>query len=156
GAPAGTTSSASPIFQWSAASGASGYKIEVVDNTGGANTLVIGPTTVSGTSYTPGSPLTVGHTYQWHLLATDSSGATSSWSSPLTFHVVPSSPSLFSPSGTTSSATPQFLWQPVAGAVTYQVQVTDTSDGSSRISAYVNQPSLVSGIPLTSGHTYRW
>jgi hypothetical protein len=157
--PSGTTSAAEPMFLWSLAAGATSYQIEVMEITAGANSIVIGPTSIVGTSYTPGSPLSVGHTYQWQVLATDSSGASSPWSSPLTFHILPSTPSPIFPIGTTILTMPQLQWVPVSGAVSYQVQVTDTTDGASTVivaPSAVGQPPFTLATQLTPGHSYQW
>ncbi len=90
-APGGTITTAGPTFAWSAVPGAAGYRVEIADVTGGASILVVGPTNVAGTSYSPAAVLTPGHTYQWQVAAFDSAGVMGPWSSPTTFLI--SSPS---------------------------------------------------------------
>jgi hypothetical protein len=91
--PSGTTTT-TPTFQWSAVTHAAGYEIEILDTTNHTVGYVVYPTPVSGTSYTPGTPLTPGHTYQWQVLAYDSLGATSAWSSPTLFSIPRTTPTI--------------------------------------------------------------
>jgi hypothetical protein len=51
-------------------------------------------------------------------------GEPGSWSAPLTFTVSPA-PQLISPSVSTFDRTPEFKWTAVAGAVSYELRVTD-------------------------------
>ena len=67
--PSGTVSSAQPSLRWSTVAGASGYGVEIVDKTPGARTSAFPLANVSGTTYTPGSPLQAGHTYIWQVIA---------------------------------------------------------------------------------------
>jgi len=103
-APSGPTPSTTPALMWAASAGAAGYQVEIADITGGGDTIVLPPTNVVDTSYTPSAPLTVGHTYQWQVLAYDSSGADSTWSSPSTFSIA-STPTPTPPPTPTSTPT---------------------------------------------------
>ncbi len=157
--PSGTTDLTTPMFQWSPAAGAAGYQFELTDVTGGGDTVVVGPTNVGGTSYTPAGALTVGHTYQWQVLTHDSSGADSAWSSPVTFHIVPPPPSLISPAGTTTSTTPTFQWSAAAGAAGYQIEIADVTGGGDAVILAPTKVAVLTytlAAPLTAGHTYQW
>ncbi len=157
--PSGTTDLTTPMFQWSPAAGAAGYQFELTDVTGGGDTVVVGPTNVGGTSYTPAGALTVGHTYQWQVLADDSSGADSAWSSPVTFQIVPPPPSLISPAGTTTSTTPTFQWTAAAGAAGYQIEIADVTGGGDAVILAPTKVAVLTytlAAPLTAGHTYQW
>ncbi len=63
--------STTPIFSWSSVSGAANYVLTLTDLT--ANTA-LAPISVTGTSYTPSTPLTMGDSYQWQVQAVDSLG----------------------------------------------------------------------------------
>ena len=68
-----------PTCSWSAVAGATGYYLDLVDTTSGQTVLSSAP--VSGTSYTPSSPLTAGDTYKWRVMAYNSGGGLQSdWS----------------------------------------------------------------------------
>ena len=58
--------------------GATGYYLDLVDQTTGQTVLSSVP--VSGTSYTPSTPLTAGDTYKWRVMAYNSTGLQSPWS----------------------------------------------------------------------------
>ena len=61
-----------PTVSWSAVFGASGYYIDLVDQT--TNQVILTSAPVNGTSYTPSTPLAVGDTYQWRVMAYSSGG----------------------------------------------------------------------------------
>jgi hypothetical protein len=67
-----------PTASWSAVFGASGYYIDLVDQT--TSQVVLDSAPVSGTSYTPSTPLTAGDTYEWRVMAYNSGGLQSGWS----------------------------------------------------------------------------
>ena len=83
-------SGTTPTFRWSAVLTAVGYQVEVFDTTNGTLTSPQTPITVlNATSYTMGTPLTPGHTYQWEVAALDSLGQETAWSPLLNFRVSP-------------------------------------------------------------------
>ena len=104
---------ASPAFQWSPVVDATGYYIAVKDDT--INTYPIPPTAVTGTSYVPGSPLVVGHEYEWGVQAFNAKGKKGNWTSSQPFSVISLGvPTLDSPSGALSSDnSPTFVWSAV-------------------------------------------
>ena len=69
--PTGNIVSTTPTFSWTTVTGADHYAIYVYDDTAG--TAAINNPDVGGnstTSFTPSSPLTVGHQYTWYVFAT--------------------------------------------------------------------------------------
>ncbi len=66
-----------PTASWSAVLGATGYYLDLVDQTSG-QTLLSGAQ-VSGTSYTPTTPLTAGDVYEWRVMAYNSNGLQGPW-----------------------------------------------------------------------------
>ncbi len=126
----GGTAGPTPTLQWSAVANAVGYEVEILDVTAGVTGSPPSLTPVSGTSDTVSPPLTPGHDYQWQVEAYDQDGLVTLWSSPLTFHVVPSPPGLISPSGTTTATPPTFQWSASAGAAGYEIEVADTTGGA--------------------------
>jgi hypothetical protein len=85
-APAGTVGQSEPTFYWSAVSGANTYDVWVDDVTTGQS-QVLRNTNVSGNSWTPTTPLTVGQDYQWWVRAVSATGIRSAWSAAQPFHV---------------------------------------------------------------------
>jgi hypothetical protein len=157
---AGTTTSATPTFDWSAETGATGYQVQILQNVNGATTTIFSSSTLSGPPYTLGSSLTPGATYAWEVAAFDSSGAESAWSSPQTFHVPLPPPSPVSPlSGTTTTAKPTFDWSGETGATGYQIQILQTVNGATTTifsSSTLSGPPYTLGFSLTPGATYAW
>ena len=135
------------------------YKIEITDITGGGSVVVVGPTVVGTTPYTPAAPLSVGHTYQWQVAAIDASGAASPWSSPTIFHVSPAAPTPTNPpAGGETSTTPTLQWSTASDGVTYEIEITDITNGGSVVvlgPARVGTTSYTTA-PLSLGHAYQW
>jgi hypothetical protein len=63
-----------PVFQWTAAAGASSYGLEVDDDPGFASPA-ISETGIAGTTFTPGSNLEEGTTYYWRVFGENLCGA---------------------------------------------------------------------------------
>ena len=124
-APTGS-STAVPTFSWSAVEGAAHYDIFVQDMQTGQ---VVRDQIVPGTTWTPITPLTQGHPYNWWVRALDNSGLASAWSASASFSVAAlTAPVLASPTGS-SAPLPTFSWNAVAGADHYDVWVQDTKTG---------------------------
>ncbi len=62
-----------PTASWSAVAGATGYYLDLVDQTTGQT--VLSSAAVSGTSYTPSTSLTAGDTYAWRVMAYNNSAS---------------------------------------------------------------------------------
>ncbi|NOR44384.1 MAG: hypothetical protein GQ534_02270, partial [Candidatus Delongbacteria bacterium] len=121
-----------PAFDWSDASGATGYEI-LVDNNADFSSPEIN-TTTSNSNYTPGTDLTL-DTYYWKVLASNSSGDSpysSTWSFTLQAPL-PGVPTLIEPSDLSGvqDTTPYFDWSDASDAVTYDLLVDDNADFSS-------------------------
>ena len=67
-----------PTCSWSPVLGATGYYLDAWDFT--TNQAAVDNAPVSGTSYTPTSPLTIGDKYGWRVMAYNSNGLQSNWS----------------------------------------------------------------------------
>ena len=65
--PSGNILSTEPTYSWSASTGADHYYLYVYDDT--TKTVAINDPDVSGTTFTPGTALTVGHQYTWYVFA---------------------------------------------------------------------------------------
>ena len=150
---------AAPTLQWSPVTNSTGYEVEIIDTTAGANGGFPYSAAVDGTSYVPNPPLSPGHTYQWQVEAFDSQGLVTLWSVGQPFHVPLSAPGLVGPSGLTDSTTPMFQWSAAAGAATYQIEITDITAGESAVvvsTSVGGGTSYTPAAPLSVGHTYQW
>ena len=152
-APSGSTTSPQPTFTWNTVTGASLYDIWVQDrNTG----LVFRDQNVTGTSWTPASPLIRGDTFSWWVRAIDSAGSPGPWSSTMNFSIgVLPSPTLIGPVGSTSPL-PTFSWSAVAGADHYDIWLQDRNTGLVVRNTNVTGASWTPGSPLLQGDLYRW
>jgi subtilase family serine protease len=117
--------STTPVFSWSSVSGAANYVLTLTDLT--ANTT-LAPIQVTGTSYQPSTPLTLGDNLQWQVQAVDSSGDVSPLSSAQGFTVT-DAPTV------TGATTPQNV-QTTTGLV-----VTPSTVNSATVTSF-----LISGI----------
>ncbi|MEZ6132141.1 MAG: Calx-beta domain-containing protein [Planctomycetaceae bacterium] len=84
-APSGTVATATPTYTWSAVAAASRYELFVMDLS--TNTRVVTETDLTGTSFTPTTPLTENNYRVWVRAIDDSTNRVGSWSSPLEFTV---------------------------------------------------------------------
>src|SRR5262249_42533041 len=121
-APA-TVQTLTPTFTWNQATGASSYDLWVDDATS-VKSEVLRNTQISGTSWTPLTPLTPGHKYTWWVRSLGLNSS-SSWSSGATFTVA-SNLTPVTPSGslpavgvlpiTHSGILPTYNWNAITGA----------------------------------------
>ncbi len=137
------TDTAKPTLHWNPVTGATMYEVWLskISATGSAQRV----TTVDKTNATsvpvPVS-LALGN-YRFQVRAIDSEGKMTTWSLPSDFKVE-SAGKMLTPSGTTNTTTPTFTWQPVAGAVRYDLWVADKSGN-----IYVREQNLA-GTSFTS------
>jgi small neutral amino acid transporter SnatA (MarC family) len=156
--PAGTTTSLLPTFTWAAVDQADHYDVWVTDLTTGQAQVLRDPN-VSGTAWTPSTPLVQGHTYNWWVRAVSSSGGLSAWSSTQSLTVIPlATPILIGPIGPTPGSTPTFSWNPVAQADHYIIWINDLTTGQRQVFFDQNVTSTSWAPPtnLTQGDTYIW
>lgn len=156
-----------PAFTWSAVPGADRYDLSVDDTTTG-QAAVVRNTAISGTSFTPTTPLTPTHTYRWWVRAYVINGLSTDWSAPQSFtvRVLLSPISATGPSGASTNATPTFSG---TGYVPfYDVWVSDVTAGIAQV---LRNPSIngtfvsaddtytfsyAFSTALTPGHSYVW
>ena len=85
--PGGTIAASSgydlPTFTWNSIVGANHYYVYAVDDSTGA--VIVNNPNVSGTSLTPSTPLTPGHSYTLYVAAESTNNAVITWSSPRNF-----------------------------------------------------------------------
>ena len=126
-----------PLLDWSDVTGATSYGVQVATNSGFTN-IVINVTGLTGSGYVvPSGILTNGVTYYWRANAANSSGS-SPWSAQWNFTTVvspPAAPNLISPANgaTGVSTTPTMTWSSVAGAISYHIQISQSSQFTSLV-----------------------
>ncbi|MBK8900370.1 MAG: tandem-95 repeat protein [Anaerolineaceae bacterium] len=129
----GATVSTTPAFSWGAAENATSYEIRV-DNNANMGSLEIHETGITGTSFTPASPLAEG-TYYWIVIAHNADDQ--AWSRQWNFTVsnnppppLPGVPLLVAPDqdAVEVSLTPTFSWQAASDADEYQLIVSEQPD----------------------------
>jgi len=143
-------------FEWTPVAGATSYGLLVRNLVTGFDTINVSG--LSATSFTPPTNLGDG-TYAWWAIA-DSAVANfrSDWSARIEIYVG-GRPTVIAPVGQISSLTPVIQWQPVIGALKYDVWVDRTFGGE--ISYNVFQSFGITGtswqVPkaLVSGAEYR-
>ncbi|HQQ96435.1 MAG TPA: fibronectin type III domain-containing protein [Cyclobacteriaceae bacterium] len=130
---------------WSQALGATAYAIEVADNPGfnpalpGYSGLATASTSISITG------LSAGHTYYYHVKASNSSG-TSDWSSTISALTSPQPPLAID---ATASATGMDIhWLSVESASQYELYISNDQNFSSLLPGYA--PKIISGNGVTS------
>jgi len=166
--PAGYILDTTPTFTWSAVKYASTYTLSVFDVTSAktAFTATVKSSSCSSTTctYTRTTALPKNHTYKWHVLATNSSGASSPYSSIVGFGlVVPPVPTLSSPSGITIDTTPTFTWYVSKTAVSYTLVLADNTTGATILTKTIKSSSCGTSscsftytTALAVNKTYKW
>ena len=155
----GSTVSANPVFSWTAVSGAAKYRVQVSTSSG------FGTTVYAVDTYqlkaTPPDDLPLGTLY-WRVAGLDAANALGPWSPTVTFAKQwTTKPTLTAPAnGSTLSfpANPSlFVWQPLAGASTYLIQIDDATDFSTPVvSATTKLTSFTLTNPQAYGAAFFW
>lgn len=154
--PSGTATTAKPTFTWTAVDGAAVYDLWVNDLTTGQS-AVIRNKTVSGTTFTPTTPLVEGHSYLWTVRGISGDGTPGEWQSARSFTIL-AAPQLLTVSGSITQARPAFEWTAVAGAAVYDIWVNDLTTGQSGIirNQTVSGTTFTPSNGLVAGHNYIW
>jgi hypothetical protein len=156
-----STATLTPTFTWLPVNGANSYDVWVNDTTSGQGQVI--RQTTANTSLVSPITLTLGHGYQWWVMAHSADGNNSSWGSGATFSLVVSSPAPSGAAGTVFNAKPTFVWTAVAGAAFYDVWVNDTTTGQTQVlrtpltgSQVVTGTSWTASSALHPGDSYAW
>lgn len=144
-----------PLFQWGAVAGATGYRIEIDDAPD-----FIGATsaTTVNTAYTLTEPQTIGQSFYWHVQATSSAGS-SGWSTTRSYDIAwpDSAPVQDEPADGDTVEDIAFGWEPVAGAATYQLQVSPNGDWANNVDIDVVVKGTAYSPPVTLDNaSYFW
>ncbi|MEO1996400.1 MAG: hypothetical protein ABGZ17_14115, partial [Planctomycetaceae bacterium] len=154
--PAARTMDHTPTFTWTALDGADHYHLWVED------ALVAGPALIYETHLTTPSftsdSLPSGN-YRAYLRAVDTNGATGAWSAAYNFSIQHVTPTLTGPIGGTLDRTPEITWNPVDGAETYDLWLSDITNNPNNTTPVIRETTLVgtSFVPTSnlSDGTYR-
>ena len=131
-APAATILETQPLLAWTAVAEANRYELWV-DNVTTGQSKVIFQTHLAAPSFTPGARLPAG-TYRAWVRAAGAGSTASDWSVARDFTVQPpAAPVLSAPARVTTSNTPTFGWNAVAGAVKYELWVDNITTGESKV-----------------------
>ncbi len=128
-APAGVSSTATPVYEWEAVPGATWYYLWVNDSTGTPIKQWFNNSVCDGEHCSATPATAVAGNTTWWIRSWNSSGF-GPWSSSLSFLYgasVPGKVTLIDPSGGQATNTPAYSWNPVAGATWYRLWVNDES-----------------------------
>jgi len=138
--PPKATEDTTPTFAWNKVEHAATYDLWVDNQTTGEGQVIRMPNLNSNT-FTPTTPLPFG-LYRFWVQARNSENEVGSWSSPREFRIVESVPAqVFSvaPRSTISEFSPTFEWEPVDGAVRYDLWVDNVTTNTEQ---FIRQENL--------------
>src|SRR5215468_5122110 len=150
---------ASPaIFRWNPLAGAKTYTLQLDD---APDFVSAQEFSTPNTSFTLTEPQTVGQSFYWRVRGTSgTTGVVSDWSETRSYtYAWPSAPILRTPTNTTSTAVTDvvFSWDPVAGAKTYELQVSPNGDWANNITLDVSVKGTRYSAPTTLDNgSYFW
>lgn len=149
----GSSLSSQPTLTWSAVNGAAQYQVWVNNLSTGA-TAVINKANVQTTSLAMNT-LPAGSYRTWVRGRDLNGGAYYAWSTAFDFEIG-RSPRVLGPLNTVQSALPTITWTAVAGAIRYEIWLTNLTTGQ-RVAADSNLPStsFTPAQNLPSGNSFR-
>lgn len=152
-APTGSQNTYRPVISWQALPGAVRYDVWA-DNLSTGQSEVIRNTAVTATSFTPASDLPLGR-YRVSVRGIDAAGTAAQWSAADDFQIR-RAPTVTAPLTPTFDRTPTFQWNPVVGAVRYELYVQRLADGGVHLyEKGLNATSFTPSVDLPVG-AYRW
>jgi predicted phage tail protein len=155
-APSDGTINSMPELTWAPVAGATKYDIWADDLTTGA-AQVLRDGNVTGSIFTPATPLAQGDAFRYWVRAIDASGVASPWSSPLDFTVSSAAPVPEARTDPVIGATLTLSWSKVPGADHYDVWMDDVTTGQSQVARLKNVAGTsVTPSALGGGQHYRW
>jgi hypothetical protein len=147
-----------PSLAWSAVEGAVSYELRIAPTTGELGSAPVEE--ISDAAWTASEAVQNGSTWYWQIRALGEGDSTSAWSSIQDFQVswnpdiIMSSPS---DQATITDTTPLLDWSDASGAVSYELQIADTSGelaAAAVIPASSSQHQVASAFP--NGATRYW
>ncbi len=152
-----STTDTTPGLSWNAVDGAARYEIQIADSPEGLPNAAAVP--VTGTNYTPGTVLTNNTTHYWRVRAVDGENQKGDWSEVSSLSVNWGAVSGLRPSDeiSTTDTTPDFSWNPVTGADSYEIQIADSPEGLPNAAAVsVTGTNYTPETVLTNNTTHYW
>lgn len=125
--PQPETVTTQPTFRWSAVEGAREYRVQAARDAAFGD--IIDDVRTFATSYTPREAYPVDIALYWRVRAIDGGGVALKWSQPGSFRRRLPVPAVPAGNPTGGEGIPVLTWQPVQGAIAYDVHV-DQSDGT--------------------------
>jgi hypothetical protein len=157
-----TALSTTPTFTWNTSAGATSYILQISTSSIDWTSPTVNQSGITAISFTPATPLSNYTTYYWRVNASNA-GGNSGWSNIKTFTTIvaaPSIPVLSFPANNAVdiSRTPALQWNTSSNAITYQIQISATTDFSSQIInvSGINTTTYQVLTTLTFGTTYYW
>jgi hypothetical protein len=157
------TADTTPTFTWAAVTGATGYTLQVDDDTDFSADLVLNSSLGAGVvSFTPSTPLGSG-IYYWRVLVAGETPVSTVYRTLfIGLGVAPAAPALVSPTNAAllNDSTPTFGWTavtPPAGVMLtdYELQVANNSTFTVGVLTFTSPtPSFTPGSPLSEGAHY--
>jgi hypothetical protein len=158
-APTGISTDTTPTFRWQAAEGAAGYNLWVDNLSTGVQRVIFlqvpHRANAAEITYTPPAALTAGD-YRWWVQTVALSGQTTSYSAGTNFTVPV--PSILAPRGSIATNLPLFRWSGVAGYVSYELWVDNTTTGAKEVIRVngITTTSFQTTLPLENGNFKAW
>ncbi len=156
----GGTSATNPTLHWDVTSSAVKYQVQISTTSSFSSTVY--NTSTTNTYATPTSDLALNVVYYWRVDATDASNSTGPWSSTWTFtRTTPPGPTQVSPTCNQTLVFPDdpptLAWQALAGAKSYNVQVSAASNFTTTVlNTSTVQTSYTLTTPQPVGQTFYW
>jgi hypothetical protein len=127
--PVGATGSQTPTLSWTPAVGAVSYDVWITNLSTNTNPQL--QTTVTGTQFTPATPLGIGRYRAW-VRSRSTSGQLSAWSSARDFQIT-TAPVLTPITTPVYSGQPSIAWSELPGAAKYDLWINNASTGQTQV-----------------------
>ncbi|MEZ6063753.1 MAG: hypothetical protein R3C19_25680 [Planctomycetaceae bacterium] len=150
--PIGAVVSGRPTFEWKPVAGAESYDLWVRQLTPEYVSMKIRVENLTATTFTPAEPLPAG-TYRVWVQAQGVAGYAAAWSSPETFSTF-AQIAILGPASANATAASAITWTSVAGAVRYELEVTNSTGGLVVHETGLTQTSFAPPQPLETGQEY--
>jgi hypothetical protein len=141
-----------PTFQWTSAEGARRYRIQVAQDPSFGQPLE--DTTTDSTAYTPTQTYPADAILYWRVRADDENLVGLGWSATSTFQRTLPAPTPSASNPTSGDFIPTWTWDPVPGAVSYDLSV-DLPDGTHKDLSGIRMPALTA-VKMTGTGIFHW
>jgi hypothetical protein len=148
----GAVMSGQPTFRWSLTEGARRYRVQVAQDPSFANPIE--DVVTSSTEYTSTTTHPADTVLYWRVRADDENLVGLTWSATGTFQKQLPAPVVSPGNPTSGDFIPTWQWEPVTGAVSYDVSA-DLPDGSHKDISGLRMPALTA-IKMTGTGLFHW